>query len=357
MNTTQKNKYRAILTGAIFCLQGSLLATRSIHRPIDYGLPSIKVRWLEDTHYEQLRSPHLENDALFRTYDPAHFQKNQLPAGTISFRANPEKTVATQLLSELIEQLLTEVRKHKKRYTHFITLQDKNFNRKRAYGFLVVKFKKFPFVVKLFIETPRSFVHPDSKGFEPIFFFYMGGGINRHLLGFTRIKNLAHINKKLKENKNWASLIKTPRKWFWLPKNPTWIDIEGENLGDSGHAHAIIPGTYAIVADAITSNQTFSIKNAKHRKKALKLCNYLDLYVDPHIDNFMIEEGTGKIAIIDTEHFPSLVGFKEKRFISSYFDWYMKLMYKCAENLLFCSKDSAKKVHRKKSELALPREQ
>jgi len=333
------------------------LMTRSIHRPIDYDLPSIKVRWLHDSHYEELRSTHLAKDAFFSTYDAIHFKKNRLPSGSITFRSDPQCTVSTQLLHEQIEQLLIEIGKHKKRYTHFITLQDKNFNRKKAYGFLVVRFKKFPFVVKLFIETPASFVNPESKGFEPIFFFYMGGGINRHLLGFTRIKNLAHINKKLQENKNWASVIKTPRKWFWLPRNPNWIEIEGDNLGESGSMHTVIPGTYAIIADAITSNQTFSLKNAKHRKKALKLCNYLDLYVDPHINNFMIEEGTGKIAIIDTEHFPSLVGFKEKRFISSYFDWYMQLMYKCAENLLFCSKENAKKSHCKKSALALPLEQ
>lgn len=353
----QKNWYISLCLGSMSLVSCLSLLGRSIHRPIDYGLPAIRVRWLGDTRYEELRSTHLEKDALFATYDAAHFMKSQLPEGSISFRSDPHQTVSTKILKEQIEQLIAEVRKHKKRYTHFIILQDKNFNRKQAYGFLVVRFKRFPFVVKLFIETPHSFVHPDSKGFEPIFFFYMGGGINRHLLGFTRIKNLNHINKKLEENQNWASLIKTPRKWFWLPENPNWIEIEGENIDESGTVHTVIPGTYVIVADAITSNQTFSIKNAKHRKKALKLCNYLDLYVDPHIDNFMIEEGTGKIALIDTEHFPSLVGFKEKKFISSYFDWYMKLMYKCAENLFFCSKETAKKSHRKKSELALPREQ
>lgn len=356
MNTLV-NRFVSLFLASIGCLLPIPLAGRSIHRPVDYGLPAIKVRWLNDSHHEELRSTHLEKDALFSTYDAVHFKKNQLPPGSITFLSEPGKTVSTQVLKEQMEQLITEVRKHKKRYTHFIILQDKNFNRKKAYGFLVVRFKKFPFVVKLFIETPHSFVNPDSKGFEPIFFFYMGGGINRHLLGFTRIKNLAYINKKLEENQEWASRIKTPRKWFWLPKNPTWLELEGENMGEPGHAHTILPGTYAIVADAITSNQTFSLNNAKHRTKALKLCNYLDLYVDPHIDNFMIEDGTGKIAIIDTEHFPSLVGFKEKRFISSYFDWYIQLMYKCAENLLFRSKDSAKKRHRVKSELALPCEQ
>lgn len=333
--------------------QASLLG-RSIHRPIDYSLPTIKVAWKNDPKFEQLRNAHLEYHTIFSMYDPIDFQKHLLPKTPLSFRENPEVTVQSKTLSDLIDGLWNEVRKHKRSYKNFIILQNKGFNRAKACGLLVVKFKKFPFVVKLFIETPTTFVHPDCKGFEPIFFFYMGGGVNRHLLGFTRIKNLEHINTCLKKNEKWSNIIKTPRKWFWLPNDPVWITIEGTNMGEHKHAHTTIPGTYAIIADAISTKQTFSIKNAKHRKKALQLCNYLDLYVDPHIDNFMIEEGSGKIAIVDTEHFPSLVGFKEKRFISSYFDWYMQLMYKCAEDALFCSKATAKNSYKKKSLLRLP---
>lgn len=331
----------------------SLVWTRSVHRPIDYSLPCIKVRWEGESEYEQLRNAHLEYNAIFCTYDPIYFHTHLLPMGALSFREQPHKKIDTQTLSRLIEELVAEVKKHKRSYKHFTIIQNKNFNRRKACGLLVVKFKKFPFVVKLFMETPYSFIHPDCKGFEPIFFFYMGGGINRHLLGFTRIKNLEHINKRLAQNPKWADIIKTPRKWFWLPQDPMWISIEGTNMGGQDHVHTTIPGAYAIVADAISTHQTFSINNAKHRKKALKLCNYLDLYVDPHIDNFMIEDNSGKIAIVDTEHFPSLVGFKEKQFIASYFDWYMKLMYKCAENALFWSKSAAKNAHKKKSDLSL----
>lgn len=326
-----------------------IYANRSVHRPIDATLPSIKVQWKNSVSYEQLRNTHLEYYPLFCNFDQAYFQSHLLPQGGLAFRDAPHKAVSTQLLNNYIEKLLAEVQARKKKYTHFTVLQSKDFNRRKACGLLVVKFKEFPFVVKLFIETPNSFVHPECKGFEPIFFFYMGGGVNRHLSGFTRVKNLEHINTQLQAHPEWKELVKTPRKWFWLPNDPHWISITGTNIGPNGNAYTEIPGTYAIVADAIVADHTFSITNAAHREQALKLCNYLDLYVDPHISNFMIEQSTGKIAIVDTEHFPTIVGFKEKRFISSYFDWYLQLVTKCIEDSLF----RPKSAQQRKSALSL----
>ena len=70
----------------------------------------------------------------------------------------------------------------------------------------------------------------------------------------------------------------------------------------------------------------------------MELCNYLDLWIDPHIDNFMPEKGTDKIVIVDTEHFPSFVGLKEPVTFSGYLSWYTYLATKCLKSMFFRTK-------------------
>ena len=58
----------------------------------------------------------------------------------------------------------------------------------------------------------------------------------------------------------------------------------------------------------------------------------------------MIEKGTGKIAIVDTEHFLSLVGIKEKMKFKWYFSWGLYLAGKCAKALFLRDKASRKRA-------------
>jgi hypothetical protein len=52
----------------------------------------------------------------------------------------------------------------------------------------------------------------------------------------------------------------------------------------------------------------------------------------------MIENNTNKIVIIDTEHFPTTVGIKEKVYFNNYFEWFSFLAGKCAKDWFFRSK-------------------
>src|SRR5438128_603586 len=80
-------------------------------------------------------------------------------------------------------------------------------------------------VLKLFIETPETFCNPYSKGPEPIFFWYMGGGAGRHVAGITRVKNLKTMKSLTELHPYWYDHIIFPRKWFWLPNNTRWINL------------------------------------------------------------------------------------------------------------------------------------
>ena len=335
--TKRKKMYQRILLILILFMSNIPLSARSIYRPFDLQMPSITASWVSDKKKHTLRKYYLEEYSLFQLFDKEFFESHLLPDEPILFRNGSNKFVTKEKLTKQIDYLLQEIKAGKRTFTYFSILQSKDYNFKKSSGLLILKSNDFPFVIKLFIETPDSFVNPFDKGIEPIFVFFMGGGINRHLLGFTRIKNREIIQKRLKES-TWANLIDIPRKWHWVPKNTKWIEIVGKNIGSSEHQMIRFPGTYCIIADAIQAERTPSLFNSFDTKMALDLCNYLDIWIDPHMKNFMIERGTGKFIIVDTEHFPSFVGLREKTTFASYSKWYFYLAGKCWKNAFMQTK-------------------
>jgi hypothetical protein len=327
---------------------------RSIHRPADPLMPEITAHWVGDTNFYTLRKYHLEEYSLFQLFDKDFFEKHLLPQTAISYRYNPEQSVDSALLSQLIEELLQEVAQGKRTFNQFSILQAKDYNFKNKKGLLIVKFKQYPFVVKLFIETPDSFISPFDKGIEPIFFFFMAGGINRHMSGFTRLKNRKFILDRLAQSP-WAHEIDIPRKWNWLPRHAQWIEVIGKNIGTKKQQSTQFPGTYAIIADAIEKERDLSLFNKKDKKRTLDLCNYLNLWIDPHMNNFMIEKGSQKLIIVDTEHFPSFVGLHEKVSFESYADWYLHLAGKCWKNTFMQTKYERRNPKQPNPEMSLTR--
>lgn len=307
------------------------LHTRSPFRPKDSYIPVITTEWSlrkknEKIYY--LRESHLEVNPLFYSFDKEHFEKNLLPQKSITLRNNPSKKISGKILNKLIEELFNEVQAGKKTLKNFKILKEKDFNWRKQAGLLVVECIKYPFVIKLFMETPRSFLRPHNKGFEPHCFFIIGGGATRHLVGFTRIKNAQSIKERLIHSSYWSERVDVPRKWFWTPKNTRWIRLDGYNIG--GHTHIVteMPSVYAIIADKIDGKREFNLQSREDRRTAIDLSNFFLCRIDPHINNFIIEKETDKILIIDTEHFPTLVGFKKRPRMTSYTSWYLHLFTK-----------------------------
>lgn len=337
----------------IFCYSKQL-HSRSVLRPANPNMPQLIAKWADaDLPVYSITDSHIEEHPLFTTFNEAHFNRNRLPRANIPYRYNLKKSVSGTRLDKLIEQLIFEIKNGKKKYTDFILIQDKDFNLKKAAGLAVFKFKNYPFVLKLFIETPESFVNPWMKGTEPIWFFYMGGGVNRHITGLTRIRNRNLIIDRLHQIPKWRDFVDTPRKWFWTPKNLKWVELIGKNIGDKKSVTTKIPSTYAIIADCIEATEEITIFDRHKRKIALEICNTLDLYIDPHIDNYMVERGTNKLVIIDTEHFPTLVGFKEKRSFKTYVRWYLGLAGKAAHAMYFRNKKERLLAQKTPSQLSI----
>lgn len=324
---------------------------RTIYRPVDPFMPEITVRWEGDTSGHTLKKYHLEYP-LFELFDLQDFKAHMLPTDPIVSRYNEKLLIEPQILQDLIQNLLQEIKDGKRSFTHFTVLQSKDYNFKKARGLLIVKFKDYPFVVKLFVETPDSFVSPFDKGMEPIFFFFMGGGVNRHLTGFTRIKNREIIKHRIAQSP-WADQVDMPRKWHWIPPNARWIEIEGKNIGKYKHQVVKFPGTYCIVADAIEAERNLSLLNENDKRLALEICNYLNLWIDPHMKNFMFDKHNGKFVIVDTEHFPSAVGLHHKVKFDSYSTWYLHLAGKCWQDAFMQTKSQRRNPLRPRPEMSL----
>ncbi len=316
-------------------------------------MPQLIAKWTHCDEYYQITDSHIEECPLFTTYNHNHFNRHRLPRSNISYRYNNKQSVSGTRLSLLIENLIKEIHEGKKRYTDFVLLQDKDFNLKEAAGLAVYKFKNYPFVVKLFIETPESFVNPWMKGTLPVWFFYMGGGVNRHITGLTRIRNKNLIINRLKQTPKWRDFVDVPRKWFWTPNNLKWVTLIGKNIGGKKCIKTEIPSTYAIIADLIEPTQECTIFDRHKRKIALEICNTLDLYIDPHIDNYMVEKHSNKLVIIDTEHFPTLVGLKKKVSFKTYLRWYLGLARKAAHDIYFRDKKERLLAQKTPSQLSI----
>lgn len=318
-----------------------MFGARSIHRPKEKNTPYIETHWADkkDQSY-QLKSSYLEEYALFKTFNEPFFRKNLLPDGPIPYRNHPEKTVPGTVIKTLIDKLVQEVQNKQKTFTDFNVLCKKDFNRRACSGLMILKCKHHPFVVKMFMENPKSFVHYTSKGIVPTFVFFMSGGINRHMIGFSRIKNLQELQTKVAQSPEWADKITFPRKWFVLPSQSRWIEIVGNNIGTQKTQSITIPGTYCIIADWIDADRQASLFNKEDKKTCMALCNHLGLAIDPNTNNFLFERGTNKIALIDTEHFLSLVGIKESVEFTSYLGWLWHLGTYCATRMFFRDKST-----------------
>ncbi len=280
---------------------------------------------------------------LFHTYNPIYFKQHLLPKGPIKPRYNTEQSFSGTTLSKLVNELLLDVLKNKNKFKHFTILKDQNFNYDTHVGALILKLNNHPFVVKLFIESPKSWICPHQKGIESWCHHVIGGGVSRHLCGFTRIKNREWVYDQVQKNPHYKDIVDLPRKWFWTPHQPTYLQLTGSNIGKHTTIVKEIPAIYAIIEDAIEIERPFSMRKYKDRKTALDLANYLNMRIDAHINNFVYEKTTGKIILIDTELFTVLVGLKKPMLATGFASYYAHLIKKAFLSFFFSSKEDRRK--------------
>ncbi|EKD29055.1 MAG: hypothetical protein ACD_79C00096G0002 [uncultured bacterium] len=224
--------YLFLITNATKC--------RSILRKSENKKPKISVFFLNKPNKVYFfSSNNFEIESLFKTFDKKFFNNN-MPPEKITYRYDKTKSVSKKELNTQLQNLIEEIYNKKKQYKYFKILKQANFNRRKKSGLLILKFKDYPFIVKVFMENPKSFVSPYSKGLCPLLFFNMSGGMCRHLLGFTRIKNLHDLQNKILQDPKWSKKTIFPRKWYLLPKDPKYIKIIGTNFDNKNTIYDII---------------------------------------------------------------------------------------------------------------------
>jgi len=345
-------KFKLILITFLYLLlTGTAYSGRSRFRPKDPLIPKIITSWEGGKKTHHFKESHLEESAIFRKFDYKHFMANLLPRGDINYRIDKSKAVKGKLLNKLANSLVNELYEQKKLFTDFVVLKDNDFNYKIISGDLVLKYKNYPFVLKLFIETPKSFVKPFSKGWQPAAFFLMSGGINRYLCGFTRIKNRDICQQMINTHPYWSTKnLDFPRKWYGLYKNQTWFTLKSKNIGEQQHTIKL-PSVYWIICDRIEEDKTKNVLHEEYPTFALDLSNSLDNRLDPHDGNILIENHTGKRVIIDTEHFPSMIGLRQRTKFNSYTHWYYTLSSMALEAQFFRHKHCRRNIQKNLSKV------
>ncbi|MFA5999261.1 MAG: hypothetical protein WC747_04550 [Candidatus Babeliales bacterium] len=332
----------------ILISQALTLEGRSICRPVDHSVPVITVSstdpafeksWTAlnksftfEKKEHRLKSNFLRLRPIKKGFDQQFFQEQYLPIGFIKFRDKADK-VSTSILSKLANELVEEIKVGQQKFTHFDILKDKDFNYKTLSGLIVAKFKNYPFVIKISIEHPHTMIQPFSKSFETDCIFVLGGNL-RHLSNFTRIANLERIKSILKYNPFFVDSLDFPRKWYWRPDRCHDLKIIWRCNGTT--EEMLLPSVYATISDFI---KTDKIQPQQELNKiAMKVAIDTGFLIDPHAGNFVIEQETNKIVLLDTEDFRMMAGLDKSMKAKKYLGWYIELASNCFHKYCFRTK-------------------
>lgn len=292
-------------------------ADRSIFRPLDIHCPAVYCSWQHDTKVHCSRDWNWRASSLFDMYEDTYVTQHLLPAMHIPATTPHGKPIDGWQLHQELNQLVTSIQAGNPDLNKYKVLKDAGFNFHNKTGLLVLKSKEQPVVIKLSLESPQTFTKPYNRGFELCAIFMISGS-TPHMLGFTRLPTAERIYKKVR-NTPWESRITIPRKWYWKPENQPTLTIRTENIGKTKERSLQVPSVYAIICDAIEHEESAKIP----MQDFLQLCTDTAYIFDPHLKNGIIERGTGKIALIDTEDGQAKMGFYEPvQRAKNYIQWY-----------------------------------
>ncbi len=325
--------YKKIFT-LILILFSVTLHPRNPRRKTDQTCPKIEVfasdhkihkDWYFPSNKKPAKKHTLQNNFLRlrpikHGFDETFFNQNYLPKDNITFRSSND-IVSGLKLSEIAETLIEEIKQGKTNFSHFKVLKDSGFNYKTRAGLIVLKYKNYPFVIKVSIEHPHTMINPFSKSYEASGIFIMGGNL-RHLTNFTRITNLKRIKELLCFNPFYLYNLDFPRKWYWKPENGYDLEIHWKCGNQKDFAK--IPSIYAVISDFI-----FTEEYQPHHelnKLSMKVATDVGFLIDPHAGNILIEKNTRKYVLLDTENFRLMTGLDTPMNATKYIGWYIELL-------------------------------
>lgn len=280
----------------------------------------------------KLKSVFLRLKPIKQGFDETFFKQHYIPKNTITYRTG-NGMVEGAVLSQLAEKLIEEIKAGQKEFTNFKILKDSGFNYKTLSGLIVLKYKDYPFVIKVSIEHPHTIIEPFSKSYEASGIFLMGGNL-RHLSNFTRITNLERIKQLLCYNPFYLYNVDFPRKWYWKPNNGYNLEIDWKCHQQKEKIS--LPSIYAVIGDFIVTEENQPTHELN--KLSMKVATDVGFLIDPHAGNILIEKGSRKYVLLDTEDFRLMTGLDTPMNAKKYIGWYIELMARALKNCLFKNK-------------------
>ena len=130
------------------------------------------------------------------------------------------------------------------------------------------------------------------------------------------------------------------------------------NIGGKKEISTLMPSVYAIIADTIDTTEDAPLLSSQQRSElVMELAMDLRLFIDPHSDNFVFkhnkETNAYHISIVDTEHFPSIVGLKEEPFFNNHLEWFLYLGAKYFQDAFLQTKNDRREAQYKINPCAL----
>lgn len=328
-------------------LPGLQLHARNPRRPQDFTTPVIRVSSTDPEYaktWASLKSSFRPNKTEYKLksrylrlrpllgFNLDFFKKNYLPQSTIEFR-NGNGSVSGAVLSQLANELLEEIKVGQTKFTRFSILKDKDFNYKTLSGLLIVKYNDYPFVLKISIEHPHTMIEPYTKNIEADGLFICGGTL-RHLSNFTRIQNLQRIRNILNYNPFYLKSLDYPRKWYWKPEQIHDLKVVWQC--NKQEKTIMLPSVYATISDFIITQE--HQPQADLNRLSMKVASDTGFLIDPHAGNIVIEQGSHRYVLLDTEDFRMMVGLDCSMRAKKYIGWYIELIGNSIQILAFRTK-------------------
>ena len=163
-------------------------------------------------------------------------------------------------------------------------------------------------------------IQPFSKSFEANGIFISGGSL-RHLSNFTRIPNLHRIKNMLCYNPFYLNTLDYPSKWFWKPDKIHDLQIVWHCNGEQ--QTIVLPSVYATISDFIATEAYQP--QADLNRLAMKVASDTGFLIDPHSGNIVIEQGTHRYVLLDSEDFRLMVGLDHSMKATKYIGWFLEL--------------------------------
>ncbi|MBI2345108.1 hypothetical protein HYV10_03485 [Candidatus Dependentiae bacterium] len=337
---------KKIFINFLVLFSAKIIESRNLRRTPNPYVPEITVsasnnaihkEWILNpqgttTKKYRLKSSFLRLRPIKQGFNETVFKQHYMPEESITCRTG-NGIVEGSTLSKIANELIEEIKAGKKDFTSFKVLKDSGFNYKTLSGLIVLKYKNYPFVIKVSIEHPHTMIDPFSKSYEATGIFLMGGNL-RHLSNFTRITNLEHIKQLLCYNPFYLYNVDFPRKWYWKPENGYNLEINWR-CGNQKEK-ILLPSIYAVISDFIITEENQPTHELN--RLSMKVATDVGFLIDPHAGNILIEKGSRKYVLLDTEDFRLMTGLDTPMNAKKYIGWYIELVTRAIKNCLFKDK-------------------